>query len=149
MLSNALSKWIKMSPKTVKRRYHQRSFRSCSLMDRLARQPTPQPKASVHSRLLPIARDLSRHLIRVNTIAPGTFDTPMLAQLLRLHAILWLHPFPCRKDSVDLRRCTSGTSHCGKLYLNAETIRLTALFAWLPNKPAYCKQSPPSGGGLS
>ena len=30
---------------------------------------------------LPVARDLARHLIRVVTVAPGTFDTPMLAQL--------------------------------------------------------------------
>ena len=30
---------------------------------------------------LPIARDLSSMLIRVCTIAPGTFDTPMLAGL--------------------------------------------------------------------
>jgi NAD(P)-dependent dehydrogenase (short-subunit alcohol dehydrogenase family) len=30
---------------------------------------------------LPIARDLSQHGIRVNTIAPGIMDTPMLAGL--------------------------------------------------------------------
>jgi NAD(P)-dependent dehydrogenase (short-subunit alcohol dehydrogenase family) len=30
---------------------------------------------------LPIARDLSRELIRVVTIAPGLFDTPLLAAL--------------------------------------------------------------------
>ena len=30
---------------------------------------------------LPIARDLSRELIRVVTIAPGLFDTPLLAGL--------------------------------------------------------------------
>ena len=30
---------------------------------------------------LPIARDLARHGIRVVTIAPGLFDTPLLASL--------------------------------------------------------------------
>lgn len=38
-------------------------------------------KGGVVSMTLPIARDLARRLIRVCTIAPGTFDTPMLALL--------------------------------------------------------------------
>jgi NAD(P)-dependent dehydrogenase (short-subunit alcohol dehydrogenase family) len=38
-------------------------------------------KAGVAGMTLPIARDLSSLLIRVMTIAPGTFDTPMLAGL--------------------------------------------------------------------
>ncbi len=38
-------------------------------------------KAGVVGMTLPIARDLSSLLIRVCTIAPGTFDTPMLAGL--------------------------------------------------------------------
>jgi NAD(P)-dependent dehydrogenase (short-subunit alcohol dehydrogenase family) len=38
-------------------------------------------KAGVVGMTLPIARDLSSMLIRVMTIAPGTFDTPMLAGL--------------------------------------------------------------------
>jgi NAD(P)-dependent dehydrogenase (short-subunit alcohol dehydrogenase family) len=38
-------------------------------------------KAGVAGMTLPIARDLSSLLIRVCTIAPGTFDTPMLAGL--------------------------------------------------------------------
>ena len=38
-------------------------------------------KAGVAGMTLPIARDLSRALIRVCTIAPGTFETPMLASL--------------------------------------------------------------------
>jgi NAD(P)-dependent dehydrogenase (short-subunit alcohol dehydrogenase family) len=38
-------------------------------------------KAGVVGMTLPIARDLSSMLIRVCTIAPGTFDTPMLAGL--------------------------------------------------------------------
>jgi len=36
-------------------------------------------KGGVAALTLPAARDLARHQIRVVTIAPGTFDTPMLA----------------------------------------------------------------------
>jgi NAD(P)-dependent dehydrogenase (short-subunit alcohol dehydrogenase family) len=36
-------------------------------------------KGGVAAMTLPAARDLARHQIRVVTIAPGTFDTPMLA----------------------------------------------------------------------
>ena len=38
-------------------------------------------KGGVVSLTLPAARDLSRNAIRVCTIAPGTFDTPLLAAL--------------------------------------------------------------------
>jgi 3-hydroxyacyl-CoA dehydrogenase / 3-hydroxy-2-methylbutyryl-CoA dehydrogenase len=38
-------------------------------------------KGGVVGLTLPAARDLSRNLIRVCTIAPGTFDTPLLAAL--------------------------------------------------------------------
>lgn len=38
-------------------------------------------KGGVAAMTLPIARDLARNGIRVMTIAPGTFDTPMLAGL--------------------------------------------------------------------
>lgn len=38
-------------------------------------------KGGVVAMTLPIARDLSRELIRVVTIAPGLFDTPLLAGL--------------------------------------------------------------------
>lgn len=38
-------------------------------------------KGGVVSMTLPIARELARHGIRVMTIAPGIFDTPMLAGL--------------------------------------------------------------------
>ena len=38
-------------------------------------------KGGVAALTLPVARDLARHGIRVMTIAPGLFDTPMLAGL--------------------------------------------------------------------
>jgi NAD(P)-dependent dehydrogenase (short-subunit alcohol dehydrogenase family) len=38
-------------------------------------------KAGIVGLTLPVARDLADKLIRVMTIAPGTFDTPLLAEL--------------------------------------------------------------------
>jgi NAD(P)-dependent dehydrogenase (short-subunit alcohol dehydrogenase family) len=38
-------------------------------------------KAAIAGMTLPAARDLASHLIRVVTVAPGTFDTPLLATL--------------------------------------------------------------------
>jgi NAD(P)-dependent dehydrogenase (short-subunit alcohol dehydrogenase family) len=38
-------------------------------------------KGAIVSLTLPVARDLSRSLIRCVTIAPGTFDTPLMAML--------------------------------------------------------------------
>ncbi|WP_327101549.1 SDR family NAD(P)-dependent oxidoreductase [Nocardia vinacea] len=38
-------------------------------------------KGGIVSMALPIARELARHQIRVATIAPGTFDTPLLKML--------------------------------------------------------------------
>ncbi|MFI5782483.1 SDR family NAD(P)-dependent oxidoreductase [Nocardia sp. NPDC051570] len=38
-------------------------------------------KAAIAGMTLPLARDLGDHLIRVVTIAPGMFDTPLLAAL--------------------------------------------------------------------
>lgn len=38
-------------------------------------------KGAIHAMTLPIARELAEYQIRVDTIAPGTFDTPLLAAL--------------------------------------------------------------------
>jgi NAD(P)-dependent dehydrogenase (short-subunit alcohol dehydrogenase family) len=38
-------------------------------------------KGGVAAMTLPLARELARHLIRVMTIAPGIFETPMMASL--------------------------------------------------------------------
>jgi len=38
-------------------------------------------KGAIVSMALPIARELARHKIRVMTIAPGIFDTPLLKTL--------------------------------------------------------------------
>lgn len=82
-------------------------------------------KGAVVSMTLPIARDLSRDGIRVNTIAPGIFDTPMM-QLLPEKARQSLGdqvPFPKRlgkPDEFALMACHM----IENAYLNAQTIRL-------------------------
>ena len=38
-------------------------------------------KGAIMGMTLPLARDLSKYGIRVNTIAPGIFDTPMGANV--------------------------------------------------------------------
>ncbi len=82
-------------------------------------------KAGVVGMTLPIARDLSRVGIRCCTIAPGTFDTPMLALLPdeAREALAAGIPFPSRlghPDEFAMLACEIIRNP----YLNAETIRL-------------------------
>jgi NAD(P)-dependent dehydrogenase (short-subunit alcohol dehydrogenase family) len=82
-------------------------------------------KAGVVGLTLPIARDLSPLGIRVVTIAPGTFDTPMMAML----------PEPVRKalgEGVPFPKRLGQPAEYAQLvqaivenaYMNGETIRL-------------------------
>jgi NAD(P)-dependent dehydrogenase (short-subunit alcohol dehydrogenase family) len=82
-------------------------------------------KAGVVGMTLVIARDLARDGIRCCTIAPGTFDTPMLALLPdeQRKALAANIPFPNRLGNPD----EFGHLACHILanpYLNGETIRL-------------------------
>ena len=82
-------------------------------------------KAGVVGMTLPIARDLSRDGIRCCTIAPGTFDTPMLALLPEENrkALGAGIPFPQRLG----KPVEYGQLACAIItnpYLNGETIRL-------------------------
>jgi NAD(P)-dependent dehydrogenase (short-subunit alcohol dehydrogenase family) len=82
-------------------------------------------KGGVVGMTLPIARDLSRHGIRVCTIAPGLFDTPLLALLPEpaRQALGQSVPFPAR-----LGRPPEFASLACQIIenpmLNGETIRL-------------------------
>ncbi len=60
-------------------------------------------KAGVAGMTLPIARDLSRHGIRVMTIAPGLFETPMLLGMPKdvQDALGAMVPFPPRLGKPD------------------------------------------------
>jgi NAD(P)-dependent dehydrogenase (short-subunit alcohol dehydrogenase family) len=82
-------------------------------------------KGGVVGMTLPIARDLSAVGIRVCTIAPGTMDTPMLAQLPEAarQALAAGIPFPKRLGAAD--DYAALVEHIAtNRYLNAETIRL-------------------------
>lgn len=82
-------------------------------------------KAGVHGMTLVAARDLARFGIRVNTIAPGTFDTPMLARLrpdLR-EQLASAVPHPSRLGRAD-EFGDLAVSVLRNDYLNGETIRL-------------------------
>jgi NAD(P)-dependent dehydrogenase (short-subunit alcohol dehydrogenase family) len=82
-------------------------------------------KGGVVGMTLPIARDLSAVGIRVLTIAPGTMDTPMLAQLPEAarQALAAGIPFPKRLGSPD--DYAALVEHMAtNRYLNAEVVRL-------------------------
>ncbi|GMV93521.1 MAG: 3-hydroxyacyl-CoA dehydrogenase [Candidatus Hydrogenedentota bacterium] len=82
-------------------------------------------KAGVVGLTLPAARDLARHAIRVVTIAPGLFDTPLLAALPEENRqnLVTHVPFPNRlgmaSEFAALVRHVIENS-----MLNGETIRL-------------------------
>jgi len=82
-------------------------------------------KGGVVGMTLPIARDLSKALIRLCTIAPGTFDTPMLAGLPEevRQALAAGIPNPARLgDPAEYASLACHIVENG--YLNAEVIRL-------------------------
>lgn len=82
-------------------------------------------KAGVVGMTLPIARELARYGIRVMTIAPGIFDTPMLAGLPELaRASLGQQvPFPPRLGRPE-EYAALVQSIVENTMLNGETIRL-------------------------
>jgi NAD(P)-dependent dehydrogenase (short-subunit alcohol dehydrogenase family) len=90
-------------------------------------------KAAVHGMTLVAARDLASVGIRVNTIAPGVFDTPMLARLrddIR-EGLAADVPFPKRLGRPDdyagmaLTLLQNG-------YVNGETIRVDGSIRMAP-----------------
>ena len=90
-------------------------------------------KGGVVGMTLPIARDLSRHAIRVMTIAPGLFETPMLMGLPEAarDALGASIPFPSR-----LGRPTEYASLACQIIenpmLNGEVIRLDGAIRMAP-----------------
>jgi NAD(P)-dependent dehydrogenase (short-subunit alcohol dehydrogenase family) len=60
-------------------------------------------KGGIAAMTLPLARDLSRHGIRVMTIAPGIFETPMLMGMPQevQDALGAMVPFPARLGKPD------------------------------------------------
>ena len=82
-------------------------------------------KGGIVGLTLPAARDLAREGIRVNTIAPGTFDTPLLAALPQeaRDALGAQIPFPSRLGRPG--EFAALACHIAEnRMLNGETIRL-------------------------
>ncbi|AOH83280.1 3-hydroxy-2-methylbutyryl-CoA dehydrogenase [Sphingomonas panacis] len=82
-------------------------------------------KAGVVGMTLPIARDLGDAGIRVNTILPGVFETPMMAPAPQamIDNLLATTPFPRRPGKADeFAQLAETMITCG--YLNAEHVRL-------------------------
>jgi NAD(P)-dependent dehydrogenase (short-subunit alcohol dehydrogenase family) len=90
-------------------------------------------KAGVVGMTLPIARELARHGIRVVTIAPGLFETPMMADLPpELQASLGQSvPFPPRLGRpAEYARMVQAI--IDNPMLNGETIRLDGAIRMAP-----------------
>ena len=83
-------------------------------------------KAGVVGMTLPAARDLASVGVRVMTIAPGTFDTPMLAMLpeSQRQALAAGIPFPPRLGDPEGDYANLVEHIVRNSYLNGETIRL-------------------------
>lgn len=82
-------------------------------------------KGAVVSMTLPIARELSRCGIRVVTIAPGVFETPMVHAMPKelQRALAESIPFPSRLGRAD--EFAALVQHViANTYLNGEVIRL-------------------------
>ncbi len=82
-------------------------------------------KAGIVGMTLPIARDLMGEGIRINTILPGIFDTPLLqgAPQPVKDALAASVPFPKRLGrSEEYARLALTTIECG--YFNGEDVRL-------------------------
>jgi NAD(P)-dependent dehydrogenase (short-subunit alcohol dehydrogenase family) len=87
--------------------------------------PYAASKAAVAGMVLPMARELARHAIRVVAIAPGLFDTPLLASLPEeaRSSLAAGIPFPQRLG--DPPQFAALVRHIiENRYLNGEVIRL-------------------------
>ena len=82
-------------------------------------------KGGVVAMALPIARDLMNDGIRVNTILPGIFHTPMMAMMPQAvqEALAAQVPFPKRLGTAD-EYAKLACFIAETTYLNAESIRL-------------------------
>lgn len=90
-------------------------------------------KAAVVGLTLPMARDLSRSGIRVMTIAPGIFETPMLLGMPQevQDALGKMVPFPPRLGKPEEYAHLSKTI-IENVMLNGETIRLDGAIRMQP-----------------
>lgn len=90
-------------------------------------------KGGVVSMTLPIARELAQHGIRVATIAPGIFDTPMMAGLSEKarESLGNQAPFPRRLGRPD-EYAALALHIVGNEMINGEVIRLDGAIRMAP-----------------
>jgi NAD(P)-dependent dehydrogenase (short-subunit alcohol dehydrogenase family) len=90
-------------------------------------------KAAIHGITLVVARDLASWQIRVNTIAPGTFDTPMLARLREdiRDGLAASVPHP-KRLGLPADYGHLAVSLIENNYVNGETIRLDGAIRMAP-----------------
>ena len=99
----------------------------------IGQQAYSASKAGVAGMTLPMARDLAQHGIRVCTIAPGLFSTPLLASLPEpvQQSLAASIPFPSRlgkpSEFAELACHIVSNDH-----LNGETIRLDGALRMAP-----------------
>ncbi|MEO0329957.1 MAG: SDR family NAD(P)-dependent oxidoreductase [Pseudomonadota bacterium] len=90
-------------------------------------------KAGVAGITLPMARDLSRNGVRVMTIAPGIFGTPMVKGMPQevQDSLGAMVPFPSRLGEPE-EYAKLALSICENTMLNGETIRLDGAIRMAP-----------------
>ncbi len=90
-------------------------------------------KGGVVSMTLPIARDLSRDGVRVNTILPGTFDTPLLAAAPDTvkQSLAAAVPFPSRLGRPN-EYASLALEMIRNVYFNGEDVRLDGAIRMAP-----------------
>jgi NAD(P)-dependent dehydrogenase (short-subunit alcohol dehydrogenase family) len=90
-------------------------------------------KGGVAAMTLPLARELARHGIRVVSIAPGIFDTPMLAGLPQAarESLSAAVPFPSRLGRPD-EYAALVRQIAENAMINGETIRLDGALRMAP-----------------
>ena len=90
-------------------------------------------KGGIVSMTLPLARDLAQHGIRVCTVAPGLFETPLMKQLPEVvqQSLAASIPFPPRLGRPD--EFAALAAHIvTNVHLNGETIRLDGALRMAP-----------------
>ena len=99
-------------------------------------------KGGIVSMTVPLARELGDYAIRVNTISPGAFSTPMLANLPKplLDEILRITPFPKRPGQAA-EFAELALHMCRNEFLNGSVIRLDGA-----SRAPYYSLSPSSLG---
>lgn len=90
-------------------------------------------KGAIVAMTLPLAREFARHLVRVMTIAPGTFETPILQglsdEILASLGAQTPHPARLGKPSEFARLVVSMAENP---MLNGESIRLDGAIRMAP-----------------